>query len=364
MAQDREWADARGSDRPRAGPSRRLLLRRILQGAAGLGLATALPAAARTRVAPEDNIMFFTIATGSPGGTDFPIGVALATAVSSPPGAPGCDDGGACGVPNLVATALTTAGSVVNVKAVAAGTFDSGLAQADVIYRAFHGAGFDFQDAPLTDLRVVANLFPQFVHVIVRADSPVQSIADLRDRRIAVEALGSGTRRDAELILTAYGVPPAPERILAADQSDIAALLSERRTDALVIIAGIPVPSILNLSRNQEIRLLPIDGPEARTLTGQHRFFTTDTIPAGTYPGQEAVRTLSVGAQWVVSARASDDLIHGLTSALWNPANRSLLTTGHAAGRFIRLQTALRGVAIPLHPGAARYYREVGLLPG
>lgn len=352
------------------GPDRRGVLKGALKGGAMLGLAasglTVLApgrAAARIQVVTEENITFFTIATGSPGGTDFPIGVALATAISSPPGAPPCEDGGACGVPNLVATAMTTAGSVVNVKAVAAGTFDSGLAQADVVFRAFHGSGFDFEGAPLTDLRVVASLFPQFVHVVVRADSPVQSIADLGDHRIAVEALGSGTRRDAELILAAYGVPPAPERILAADQSDIAALLSERRTDALFVIAGIPVPSIANLARGQEIRLLPIDGAEARALTSQHRFFAADTIPAGTYPGQEAVRTLSVGAQWVVSVRASDALIYELTRALWNPANLSLLTAGHAAGRFIRPQTALRGVAIPLHPGAARYYREAGLLP-
>lgn len=348
-----------------AGPSRRSLLRTALGGGAGLlGLSLGAAAgSAQTRLSPEADILFFTIATGPPGGTNFPIGMALATAVSSPPGTPACDDGGACGVPNLVATALTTAGSVVNVKAVAAGTFDSGLAQADVIFRAFHGSGFDFAGAPLTDLRVVANLFPQFVHVVVRADSPTASIADLRDKRIAVEALGSGTRRDAELILAAYDVPPLPERIVAADQSDIAALLSEQRTDALVVVAGIPVPSMVNLAQRQEIRLLPIEGEPARTLTAQHRFFAADTIPAGTYPGQDAVRTLSVGAQWVVSARAPEELIFELTQALWNPANRDLLTTGHASSRFIRLQTALRGVAIPLHPGAARYYRQAGLLP-
>lgn len=352
------------------GPSRRVLLRTALGGAAGLlGLAAApgrngIPGAAAQDWRPsETDIIFFTIATGPPGGTNFPIGMALATAVSSPPGAPPCDEGGACGVPNLIATALTSPGSVVNVKAVAAGTYDSGLAQADIVYRAYHGSGFDFEGAPLKELRVVATLFPQFVHVVVRADSPVRSIAELGDKRIAVEALGSGTRRDAELILSAYGVPLLPERIVDADLGDIVTLLSEQRTDALVIVAGIPVPSLYNLAQRHEIRLLPIEGEPARTLTAQHRFFMADTIPAGTYAGQGAVRTLSVGAQWVVSAEAGDELIYELTRALWNPANRALLTTGHAAGRFIRLQTALRGVAIPLHPGAARYYREAGLLP-
>ena len=99
------------------------------------------------------------------------------------------------------------------------------------------------------------------------------------------------------------------------------------------------------------------------TLTTQHRFFTTDTIPGGTYPGQNPVRTLSVGAQWVVSARAPEEQIFLLTQALWNPANRGLLTSGHASGQFIRLRTALRGIAIPLHPGAQRFYRDAGLLP-
>ncbi|MFC3230130.1 TAXI family TRAP transporter solute-binding subunit [Marinibaculum pumilum] len=352
---------------------RRTLLRAALRGCGGLaavcaggwgiGPGGAGRAFAQTRFSPEANIIFFTIATGPPGGTNFPIGVALATAVSSPPGTPPCDEGGACGVPNLVATAMTTAGSVVNVKGVVAGSFNSGMAQADVIFRAYHGSGFDFEGAPLTDLRVVANLFPQFVHVVVRADSTAKGIADLRDRRIAVEALGSGTRRDAELILAAYGLRPTPDQVMAVPQGDLAGLLTEQRVDALVLIAGIPVPTVMNLAGRQAIRFLPIDGPEARTLTTQHRFFTTDTIPGGTYPGQNPLRTLSVGAQWVVSARAPEEQIFLLTQALWNPANRGLLTSGHASGQFIRLRTALRGIAIPLHPGAQRFYRDAGLLP-
>ena len=232
---------------------RRTLLRTLFRGGAG-GLAAALTgfgpgswnglptgprtAAAATRFSPEANINFFTIATGPPGGTNFPIGVALATAVSSPPGTPPCDEGGACGVPNLVATAMTTAGSVVNVKGVVAGSFDSGMAQADVIFRAYHGLGFDFEGAPLTDLRVVANLFPQFVHVVVRANSTARSIADLKGRRIAVEGLGSGTRRDAELILAAYGIRPAPDQLAAIAQGDLATLLTEERTDAVIVIAS------------------------------------------------------------------------------------------------------------------------------
>lgn len=151
--------------------------------------------------------------------------------------------------------------------------------------------------------------------------------------------------------------------MVTVDQGDLARMLAEKRADALALIAGIPVPSIAALAREHPVRVLPIEGAQARLLTTQHRFFTTDTIPAGTYAGQEAVRTLSVGAQWVVSAKAHEELIFRLTQALWNPANRTLLTAGHAAGQFIRPQTALRGVAIPLHPGAARYYRQSGLLP-
>ena len=109
--------------------------------------------------------------------------------------------------------------------------------------------------------------------------------------------------------------------------------------------------------------LVPIEGPEVEALLEHYPFFATDVIPAGTYPGVDDTNTVSVGAQWVVGAEVDEDLVYGITKALWHENARRLLDEGHAKGRAITLATALDGIAIPLHPGAERYYREVGMLP-
>jgi TRAP transporter TAXI family solute receptor len=107
---------------------------------------------------------------------------------------------------------------------------------------------------------------------------------------------------------------------------------------------------------------VPIAGPEVDQLLKQHRFFTPDLIPGGVYPGIVAsTPTLGVAALWLVSAELDDELVHAITAALWHPAAREALVNGHPKGKEVQLPNALRGVAIPVHPGAARYYREHGI---
>ena len=93
----------------------------------------------------------------------------------------------------------------------------------------------------------------------------------------------------------------------------------------------------------------------------RYRFFAEDEVPANTYPGVERVATVSVGAQWLVASSVDDDLVYQITKTLWNESSRKLLDNGHAKGRSITLDTALDGIAVPLHPGARRYYEEIGM---
>ena len=139
-------------------------------------------------------------------------------------------------------------------------------------------------------------------------------------------------------------------------------LILENRIDAFFFIGGAPAQGIADLAADGAIDLVPISGPEARSLRERYTFFSEDLIPAGTYAGMGDIETLSVGAQWVVGAGVADELVYQLAKALWHPNNRQLLDGGHAKARLIRPQTALDGISIPLHPGAERYYREAGLL--
>jgi TRAP transporter TAXI family solute receptor len=140
-------------------------------------------------------------------------------------------------------------------------------------------------------------------------------------------------------------------------------MIEEGQLDAFFIVAGYPTGSIPELCASLGCVLVPIEGPEVETLLEHYPFFAKDVIPAGTYPGVGLTNTVSVGAQWVVGAEIDEELVYGITRALWHENARKLLDDGHAKGKAITLATALDGIAIPLHPGAERYYREVGLIP-
>lgn len=144
---------------------------------------------------------------------------------------------------------------------------------------------------------------------------------------------------------------------------DAADALREDELDSFFLVAGAPVAAVTDLAADGLVDLLPIDDKVAAKLQADYPFFGSDMIGPGTYRSIGATPTLSVGAQWLTSSEQSEQLIYEITKALWNDNSRILLDRGHEKGRRIRLETALEGIGIPLHPGAERYYREIGLLP-
>ena len=134
--------------------------------------------------------------------------------------------------------------------------------------------------------------------------------------------------------------------------------------DAFFFVGGYPAGAIAELASQHEVVIVPIDGELADKITTDYKFFAKDVVPAGTYEGQEAdVNTISVGAQWITSADQPEELIYGITKALWNDNTRKQLDAGHAKGKAIQKATALSGLqGVPLHPGAEKFYKEAGLL--
>lgn len=133
--------------------------------------------------------------------------------------------------------------------------------------------------------------------------------------------------------------------------------------DAFFFVGGFPAGAIAELASQNDITLVSIDGPEAAGIIEEYPFFAENTVPAETYEGvSEEVLTISVGAQWVTNADQPEELVYQITEALWNDSTRSLFDAGHQKGREITLETALDGIAIPLHPGAERFYREAGMI--
>lgn len=331
---------------------------------AGPGMIAALVLAAAPLAAEQVRDpapVFFRIGTASTAGTYYPIGGLLAQAISAPPGAKSCADAGECGVPGVVASALASTGSVANVQAVQAGALESALVQGDVA--AWTYAGKAQGQPPADKLRAIANLYPEAIHLVVRQHAGINSVADLRGKRVSLDELGSGTLVDARIILAGAGLSEHDITPMHLTLSQAGAAMAQDQLDALFFVGGYPAGAIAELASQQPVRILPIDGALAQGLTKAHGFFSRSTIPAGTYDGQEAdVQTITIGAQWVTSADQPEALIHDITRALWSARSRRLLDAGHARGRDITPDRALQGIAIPLHPGAARYYRESGLL--
>jgi len=309
-----------------------------------------------------DDLRYFRIGTAATTGTYFQIGGMLANAISKPPGSRDCDRGGSCGVPGLIAVAQATQGSVENVQAVGAGRLESALAQSDVAHWALNGTGLFKGKPPIRSLRAIAALYPESVHLVVRANGPIQVLKDLKGKRVGLGEKESGTLVDARLILEVAGIAEKDVKGDYRSLSLAAAAMGRDELDAFFLFGGYPVPAISELASTTPIRLIPLVADLADRIIKKYPFFGTDTIPAGTYAGlNTATPTIGTRALWIVNSDVPETLVYEITKAIWRDANRRILDQGHPMGQRIKLSTALEGVVVPLHPGAERFYREAGI---
>ena len=307
-----------------------------------LGLAAAM-------TAPVQAQQFFRIGTGGTAGTYYPVGGMIANAVSQPG--------------KIVATAQATNGSVANVNGVAGGAMESGFSQSDVATWAYTGTGVYEGKPKVTDLRMIANLYPESIHLVVKKGSGIKSVADLKGKRVALDEPGSGTLVNARTVLAAYGVKESdikPEYIKPNQAGD---KLKDGALDAFFFVGGAPAGAIAELaSSGAGIELVPLAGPQADALRKSNPYLAVDTIAAGTYKDVPAVQTMAMGAQWVTSAKADTETVYQITKALYGKAAQDALAAGHAKGKFITKENAVKGVGIPFHPGAEKFYKEAGVL--
>ncbi|HVE54934.1 MAG TPA: TAXI family TRAP transporter solute-binding subunit, partial [Ramlibacter sp.] len=287
--------------------------------------------------------------TGGTAGTYYPVGGMIANAVSQPG--------------KIVATAQASNGSLANVTAIGGGSMEAGLTQSDVATWAYTGTGA-FEGKPkVTDLRMIANLYPESIHLVVKKGSGIKTVADLKGKRVALDEPGSGTLINARMVLAAWGVKETdikPEYIKPNQAGD---KLKDGSLDAFFFVGGAPAGAIAELaSGGTGIELVPIAGAQAEALMKSSPWFAVDTIATGTYKDVAQVQTLAVGAQLVTSAKVDAETVYQITKALYSDATQKSLQAGHAKGKFITRENAVQGVGIPYHPGAERFYKEAGLI--
>ncbi len=310
-------------------------------------------------LAQAQEMKFWRIGTGGAGGTYFPIGGLIANAISSPPGARACDKGGTCGVPGLIAIAVSTNASVANVNAIHAGQLDAGLAGAQSVTQGYEGTG-KFAGNKKDNIRIIANLYPEDMHLVLPKGVKLDSLKDLNGKSVGVAAAGSGTQVSVRMILKFYGIE-AKEQELGLSQST--QRLADGQLDAFFYAGGTPFASLIQLGSTKGFELYKFSEVERKEINKIIPYYVESNIPAGTYENITTdTPTIAVNGQLITSKDQPDDLIYAITKALWSKKTRGLLDKGHAKGKAIRLETALKGVLIPIHPGAERFYKEVGMI--
>ncbi|NVK35896.1 MAG: TAXI family TRAP transporter solute-binding subunit [Rhodobacteraceae bacterium] len=316
-------------------------------------------------VAQAQSPTFFRIGTGGAGGTYFPIGGAIANAISNPPGARPCDEGGQCGVPGLIAIAQSTSASVFNAAAVQNGELEAGLAAADIVRAMYMGTG-KFEGKPHEKLRLIANLYPEDLHLVMPKGMKIDTLADLEGKRVGIAQAGSGTQVAVLEMLKQWGITRDNIDEAELNNSQSAERLADGQLDGYFYAAGWPVSAMVQLASTKGMELHSFTDEDLEIINKAVPAYIPSLIPAGVYEGIDYdVKTPAVSALLIMSSDLDEELVYGITKALWNSNTRKLLDNGHAKGKQITAETALDGaksLGVPLHPGAERFYKEAGLL--
>ncbi|MDR0896439.1 MAG: TAXI family TRAP transporter solute-binding subunit [Oscillospiraceae bacterium] len=286
------------------------------------------------------------VATGSTAGTYYALGGDIAALWSSL-------------VADVEVTAQSTGGSKANILLINEGGAEIAFAQNDVMAYAYAGDADFFNGEVVDSFSALGTLYPELVQIVVAADSDIKTVADLKGKQVSVGAIGSGVYFNAVQILGKAGLTldDIKPQYLSFDESSTA--FQNKQIDASFITAGLPNPSIIEVSTKIPVRLLSLEPEMMEELTAEYPYYFSVTVPAGTYAGiEEDVSVPSVSSVLIVSNSLSEDLVYELTKALFD--NVDLLT--HAKKAEISAEAAVVGVPVPFHPGAAKYFAEKGLI--
>lgn len=316
-------------------------------GVKRLLIAVTAAAALCTGCGSSEPPAFVTILTGNTSGIYYPLGIALSQLFRT-------------AIPEASLSVQATAASAENLRLLEAERGELAFTLGDVLADAWEGnvdAGFT---TPLGKIRAVATIYPNYVQIVASADSGVRTLADLKGKRISVGAPGSGTELNARAIVRAGGLSYSDfSKVEYLSFSESVELIKNRQLDITLQSAGLGVASLRDLAASVRIVVIPIPADVVRNVG--RPVYQPAMIPAGTYDGQpEAVETASIRNVLVTHDNVPEDVVYRMTKTLFDHVDE--LAAAHAAASQISREDAVSNLAVPLHPGAAAYYREVGLL--
>ena len=297
-----------------------------------------------TKIEPQDLVM----GTGSTGGTYFALGGAMANAINNK-----------LADLQITITAQSTGASVENMNLINAGEMDLGIAMNNVAADAHAGIGAF--NAPVTNVRAIGVVYNEVYQIVANAKTGAKNIEDLKGLKIAVGPAGSGTVGLSEKIFAAAGMDINKDIQPQSDSfGDAATKMQDGHIDAACNVLAVPASAIVEMTTSMELSYINISDDILATIQADAPYFVRKIIPAGTYPDQkEDCETITCKAVLYCSADLDDETVYQITKAFYESGDE--IAAAHATGKEVQLEGCLDGVTTPIHPGAARYYEEMGM---
>ncbi|HBH7903485.1 TPA: TAXI family TRAP transporter solute-binding subunit [Vibrio parahaemolyticus] len=301
-------------------------------------------------VAAEET--FVTIGTGGVTGVYYPTGGAICRLVNKSR----AEHGIRCSVES-------TGGSIYNINTIRAGELDLGIAQSDWQYHAYNGTSQFAENGPFKELRAVFSVHPEPFTVVARQDSNIKTFDDLKGKRVNIGNPGSGQRGTMEVLMKEYGWSnddfKRVSELKAAEQSKA---LCDNKIDAMVYTVGHPSGAIKEATTSCDSNIVTVAGPKVDKLIADNSFYRVATVPGGMYRGSDNdVMTFGVGATFVSSTAVPEEVVYNVVKAVFE--NFDDFRRLHPAFANLKKEEMVKdGLSAPLHPGALKYYKEVGLI--
>ena len=290
-----------------------------------------------------DKKVFVNIATGGTAGVYYPLGGAMAEIFNK-------------NIPGMNASAQSTGASVANINLIKDGKVELALVQNDIAYYAANGTEM-FKDKKVEAIQGIASLYNETIQIVTIEGKGIKTVADLKGKRVAVGALGSGTEANARQIMEIFGITYADIKPQYLSFGEAANGLKDGNIDVAFVTAGAPTAAIQDIAAQHKVALVSIPADKAEALIKKYPFYAKQTVKAKTYPTvAEDVQTVAVKAMLVTSSKVDADLVYKMTKAMYTNLDR--IKSAHAQGANVQKATALEGMGIKVHAGADKFFKE------
>ena len=288
------------------------------------------------------------MATGGVAGTYYPFGGVMAGVINNHT--------------DMQITVNASGASADNIQQIGAGDAHLALAQNDVMYYAFHGVSIWEERPQVTNLATLMTLYPETVQVVVDAGSGIYTVDDLQGMRVSVGDVGSGVEANANQVLAAFGLSQADITVFNLGFGASADAMRDGQLDAFFVTSAAPNTAVMDLAIARDLRILPIDGEQAAQLMSDYPFYVSVTVDSSHYGFLDApVSTLAVQATLITSTDLDEELAYQIVRTLIE--QQAQVLEGHARGADISAHNAVQSISVDLHPGARRFFEEIGVLP-